>query len=278
MNINNWFNKISKLSYKIDKNLKYDAKILLSYVTGKSFGWLTAFDEFILSDAQLDQLEILLLRLCRGEPISYIIKTCEFWSLVLNTSKDTMIPRVDTEILVEQALKHLPNMPSKILDLGTGIGNVALAIATERPDCQIIGIDYIETVILKAKENANKLNICNVLFCLSYWFNDLQSNLFDIIVSNPPYIDKDDMHLSMRGIKFEPHSALVASNQGLDDLQIIIKNSPKWLKKNGWLLLEHGWKQGKAVRKIFLKFGYQQIDTIKDYGGNPRVTFGKWSK
>lgn len=254
---------------------KRDAEILLSFVTGKSRSWLMAFDETLLNDQQLTQLDALLLRRAQGEPIAHLIGEREFWSLPLRVNDATLIPRPDTEILVEQALVRLPATPSRILDLGTGTGAIALAIASERPDCQVVGVDRIEAAVELAQLNAEQLGLSNASFSLSHWFRDLASSRFNLIVSNPPYIDANDIHLGQGDVRFEPRSALVAEEAGLADLRTLIEQAPHWIVAGGWLLLEHGWQQEHAVRQLMIENGYQAVATANDYGGNPRVTFGQ---
>lgn len=254
---------------------KRDAEILLSFVTGKSRSWLMAFDETLLNDQQLTQLDALLLRRAQGEPIAHLIGEREFWSLPLRVNDATLIPRPDTEILVEQALVRLPATPSRILDLGTGTGAIALAIASERPDCQVVGVDRIEAAVALAQLNAEQLGLSNASFLLSHWFHDLSPSRFNLIVSNPPYIDANDIHLGQGDVRFEPRSALVAEEAGLADLRTLIEQAPHWIVAGGWLLLEHGWQQEHAVRQLMIENGYQAVATANDYGGNPRVTFGQ---
>ena len=257
---------------------KRDAEILLGFATGKSRSWLVAFDDAELDTAQLTQLEALLARRVTGEPIAHLVGEREFWSLPLRVNNATLIPRPDTEILVEQALAHLPAEPATLLDLGTGTGAIALALASERPDCQVIGCDRIPAAIALAQDNAQRLRIHNVQFHLSHWFDHLPAQRVDLIVSNPPYIDAADEHLQQGDVRFEPLSALVADDQGLADLRFIIQAAPQWLTPQGWLLLEHGWQQGAAVRALLAQHGYQAVQTVEDYSGNPRVTSGQISQ
>ncbi|MHC9058590.1 peptide chain release factor N(5)-glutamine methyltransferase [Pantoea sp. y20] len=255
---------------------KRDAEILLGFVTGKARSWLIAFDDAELDAQQLEQLNALLARRVNGEPIAHLVGEREFWSLPLRVSDATLIPRPDTEVLVEQALAHLPAAATSLLDLGTGTGAIALALASERPGCQVIGCDRIAAAVELAQDNAQRLHIDNARFILSNWFNDLPAQRFDLIVSNPPYIDAADEHLQQGDVRFEPRSALVADDQGLADLRFIIHTAPRWLHAGGWLLLEHGWQQGAAVRAIMTQHGYQAVSTVDDYGGNPRVTLGQF--
>lgn len=199
----------------------------------------------------------------------------EFWSLPLYVSAATLIPRPDTECLVEQALARLPATPARILDLGTGTGAIALALASERPDCQVTAVDVMPDAVALAQRNLARLALPNVTVLHSSWFTALGDRQFETIVSNPPYIDEADPHLAEGDVRFEPRSALVAADHGLADLSHIITQSRQHLVSGGWLLLEHGWTQGEAVRALFLQAGFERVETCRDYGGNERLTVGK---
>ncbi|MER2474761.1 peptide chain release factor N(5)-glutamine methyltransferase [Photorhabdus laumondii] len=255
---------------------KRDAEILLGFVTHHSRTYILAFGETQLAPEQFSQLEALLARRVKGEPIAYITGEREFWSLPLNVSPATLIPRPDTECLVEKALERLSLTPCRILDLGTGTGAIALAIASERPDCRVTGVDINPDAVMLAQGNAEKLKIQNVDFLLSNWFYSLNNQQFGMIVSNPPYIDETDPHLFQGDVRFEPDSALIAAKQGIADLNTIIDLSRHFLLPGGWLLLEHGWKQGNVIRSLFSESGYRQVATFQDYGGNERITLGQW--
>ncbi|MEQ4530423.1 MAG: peptide chain release factor N(5)-glutamine methyltransferase, partial [Mixta sp.] len=229
-----------------------------------------------LSDAQLTQLNALIARRARGEPVAHLTGEREFWSLPLTVSPVTLIPRPDTEILVEQALARLPTAAVDILDLGTGTGAVALAIASERPDCRIVGVDRVAEAVQLAQHNAQKLQITNVAFLQSDWFSALAQRKFALIVSNPPYIDSADPHLQQGDVRFEPLSALVATEQGLADIRHIAQAARDYLQPDGWLMLEHGWQQGAQVRNILAAHGYQAVTTCQDYAGHDRVTLAKY--
>ena len=271
-----------------NENAKIDALVLLQYATGRSRTQILAFEETQIDEKMSADLIALLARRLKGEPIAYILGEKEFWSLPLNVSVDTLIPRPDTEILVEKALDialeklHKKNSPLRILDLGTGTGAIALALTSElTPLCQkqgvqleIIGVDFMSNAVLLAKSNAVK-NQLNAIFLQSHWFEKVTGK-FDIIVSNPPYIDPNDVHLSRGDLRFEPRSALVAEEQGYADLRHIIEQAPHYLKEDGALLLEHGWQQGAKVRSIFRENSGQQVVTVRDYGNNERVTLGFW--
>ncbi len=252
-----------------------DAEILLGHVTGKARTYILAFGETELTADQLARLESLLARRKTGEPVAHLVGEREFWSLPLYVSAATLIPRPDTECLVEQALARLPAAPARILDLGTGTGAIALALASERPDCQVTAVDVMPDAVALAQRNLERLALPNVTVLHSSWFTALADLQFEMIVSNPPYIDEADPHLAEGDVRFEPLSALVAADQGLADLSHIITQSHHHLVRGGWLLLEHGWTQGEAVRTLFLQAGFDQVETCRDYGGNERLTAGK---
>lgn len=279
---------LSKVMPKEDA--KIDINVMLSHITGKNKAQIFAFPDSELNEYELKKLSDFLIRRVKGEPIAYILGEKEFWSLPLNVSEGTLIPRPDTEILVEKALqialeKLEENPPHfRILDLGTGTGAIALALASElSPICQkkhiqldVIGVDLMPEVVKLAQSNAEK-NQLKVQFFQSRWFENVEGQ-FDIIVSNPPYIDETDEHLFQGDVRFEPRSALVAGENGLADLRHLIEYAPGHLKDNGYLLLEHGWKQGEEVRSIFWQNHWQGVATIRDYGDNERVTLGYWKR
>lgn len=256
---------------------KRDAEILLEYVTGKARTYLLAFGETELTADQEAQLAALLARRKTGEPVAHLVGEREFWSLPLFVSAATLIPRPDTECLVEQALARLPAEACRILDLGTGTGAIALALASERPDCAVTAVDVMPDAVALAQRNVERLALANVTVLQSSWFSALEKQTFGMIVSNPPYIDEHDPHLSQGDVRFEPLSALVAAREGLADLDHIVTTSRQHLLPGGWLLVEHGWTQGDAVRALFTQAGYTAVETCRDYGGNERLTLGQWA-
>ncbi|ENR0237955.1 peptide chain release factor N(5)-glutamine methyltransferase [Klebsiella aerogenes] len=253
-----------------------DAEILLGHVTGKARTWILAFDETVLTAEQLAELEALLARRANGEPVAHLVGQREFWSLPLFVSPATLIPRPDTECLVEQALVRLPQTACRILDLGTGTGAIALALASDRADCKVTAVDFMPDAAALAARNAAHLALNNVTVLQSDWFSALKGQRFAMIVSNPPYIDETDPHLAEGDVRFEPRTALVAADQGLADLAHIIREGRQYLLPNAYMLLEHGWKQGEAVRALFNEAGYLDVETCRDYGDNERLTLGRW--
>ncbi|MDX6019580.1 peptide chain release factor N(5)-glutamine methyltransferase [Scandinavium sp. V105_16] len=274
MNFKQWLTQaIARLAQS--ESPRRDAEILLGHVSGKTRTYILAFDETALTAEQSDRLESLLSRRVNGEPVAHLVGMREFWSLPLAVSPATLIPRPDTECLVEQALARLPSRPCDILDLGTGTGAIALALASERQDCRVTAVDFVADAVALAQCNATSLGIDNVTIVQSDWFSALAGRTFDMIVSNPPYIDEQDPHLAEGDVRFEPLSALVAADEGLADLAHIIGEGRHFLAPGGWMLLEHGWKQGDAVRQRYLQAGYTQVETCRDYGGNERLTVGR---
>ena len=292
MNYKEWLAQaIADLAQKNPtENSKIDALVLLQHATGKSRTQILAFDDTEIDEKVRLNLTALLDRRLKGEPIAYILGEKEFWSLTLNVSEGTLIPRPDTEILVEKALqvaleKLEKNPPHfRILDLGTGTGAIALALASElfsicqkrQISLEIIGVDLMPDVVALAQSNAER-NKLNVQFLQSRWFENITGR-FDLIVSNPPYIDAQDEHLRQGDVRFEPLSALVANDAGYADLRHIIELAPSYLNSNGVLLLEHGWQQGEKVRSIFQENHWEMVETVRDYGDNERVTLGFWKK
>lgn len=275
MDFQRWLREaVSELSES--ESPKRDAEILLEHVTGKSRTYLLAFGETLLTAEQEAQLAALLARRKTGEPVAHLVGEREFWSLPLYVSAATLIPRPDTECLVEQALVRLPTAACSILDLGTGTGAIALALATERPDCTVTAVDVMPDATTLAQRNVERLGLGNVTVLQSSWFTALENRLFALIVSNPPYIDEHDPHLAQGDVRFEPLTALVAANEGLADLDHIVTTSRQHLLPGGWLLVEHGWTQGNAVRALFTNAGYREVATCRDYGGNERLTLGQW--
>lgn len=253
-----------------------DVELILCHCVQKNRTYLKTWPERELDSAQLKQFETLLKRRQQGEPVAYLIGSRGFWTLDLAVNPSTLIPRPETELLVEQALACLPyNKEAHVLDLGTGTGAIALAIASENSHWQVLGCDVQEEAVVLAEQNRESHKIKNATFLQSHWFTSIPQQPFDLIVSNPPYIDPEDEHLSQGDVRFEPRSALVAANKGLADIEKIISTSNTYLKPDGWLMFEHGYDQGEAVRELIQQAGFSSISTIKDLGGMDRVTQGQ---
>lgn len=315
--------RISQLAQKAHKQLeaslgidKQDARIevhfLLQHALQANRAWLIAHADDTLTPEQYATFEILLQRRLNGEPIAHILGAREFFGLNLKVTPDTLIPRPDTETLVEAALDKISQSeinphtsfprkresseiekmdsrlrgsdelsgntettkPFQVLDLGTGTGAIALAIAKQCPQAIVTAVDFSEGALGVARENAKNLAISNVTFIPSNWFSALNNQRFDMIVSNPPYIAENDPHLTQGDVRFEPKSALTSGADGLDDIRHIITHAPQHLRPNGWLMLEHGYDQAQAVAKLLAQAQFSQIGHLLDLAGIERVTFG----
>lgn len=255
---------------------RLDAELLLAEAVGQSRSYLRAWPERALSDAQSQQFAALLARRAAGEPIAHILRRREFWSMELEITPATLIPRPDTERLVELALTRIPaDATLRILDLGTGSGAVALALARERPRCSVDAGDVSTAALAVAERNARRLGLRNLRFRCGDWFAPFAGERFDVVVSNPPYVRSDDPHLSAGDVRFEPRAALVAGLDGLDDLRRIVSGAPAHLNADGWLLVEHGFDQGAAVAELFAHAGFIGMGTDCDLAGRPRVSSGR---
>ena len=254
----------------------FEVQLLLQYALGVNRAWLIAHEHDVLQPNIHVVFEALLNRRLAGEPIAYIMGGREFYGLDLLVTPDTLIPRPDTETLVEAALaKILDNPNQTILDLGTGTGAIALAVAKHRPKANVVAVDASPAALEVAKKNAATLAITNVRLMLSDWFDALLGERFDLIVSNPPYIEQNDVHLTQGDVRFEPISALASGADGLDDIRHIVANCLIYLKPQGWLMIEHGYNQADLVADLMAEAGLVSIQTIKDFGGNNRVTIAK---
>ena len=256
---------------------RLDAELLLAHVLHKTRTWLHTWPEQPLSMQQLADFQQLVSRRVEGEPIAHLVGRQDFWSLTLQVSGDTLIPRPETERLVELALARIPpQAPWRIADLGTGTGAIALALAKERPHGLIIATDRSAAALTVARDNARTNQLANIQFHQGDWFEALQDKTgFELIVSNPPYIKESDPHLQQGDVRFEPAGALKAGPAGLDDLQHIIQGALAHLKPGGWLLLEHGYDQGDAVLQLLKQAGYEQATDYTDLAGQPRVAEGR---
>ncbi|WP_212630636.1 peptide chain release factor N(5)-glutamine methyltransferase [Pseudomonas sp. KB-10] len=255
---------------------RLDAELLLAAALGKPRSYLRTWPE---RELEVDQLALFLANLQRrrqGEPVAYILGLQGFWSLELEVAPHTLIPRPDTELLVETALALLPAAPLTVLDLGTGTGAIALALASERPAWRVTGVDRVEEAVALAERNRQRLQLDNAAFMHSHWFSALSGQRYGLILSNPPYIRADDQHLVQGDVRFEPSSALVAGSDGLDDIRAIIQAAPQHLLSGGWLLLEHGFDQAEAVRGLLAAAGFAEVHSRRDLGGHERISLGRF--
>ncbi|MDX1459389.1 MAG: peptide chain release factor N(5)-glutamine methyltransferase [Marinobacter sp.] len=269
---------IREAAARIDSDTqRLDAELLLSHVTGWSRTTFRAWPEREVPAADRERFQNLLNRRIEGEPIAHLLGEQDFWSLTLAVTPDTLIPRADTECLVEIALDLPVPSQARVMDLGTGTGAIALALASERPQWQVSACDAVPDAVALARRNAEKLAL-PVTVQLSHWFDDLPPQRFDLIVSNPPYIAADDHHLAQGDVRFEPASALVSGADGLDDLRLIVAQAPDWLNDGGWLVVEHGYDQAAPVQALFRQAGLVAVTSRKDYGGQDRVTLGQLAR
>lgn len=253
-----------------------DAELLLAFVLDKPRSYLYTWPEKELTAGQINSYTALLERRKRGEPVAYLLGRQGFWTLDLAVAAHTLIPRADTELLVEAALQLADaNAALNVLDLGTGSGALALAVASERQSWQVTGVDRIEAAVALAQENQQQLGLSNVRFLRSHWFSAVAHQRYDLILSNPPYIAANDPHLQQGDVRFEPLSALVSGADGLDDIRLIIARAPTFLTANGWLLLEHGFDQAAAVRELLQLSGFTQVSSQRDLGGHERISLGR---
>lgn len=256
---------------------RIEVQCLLQAVLNVSRAYLLAHPERALADGELSAYRALLQRRLAGEPVAYILGEREFFGLNFKVTPATLIPRPETELLVEFALQCLPQGGS-LLDLGTGSGAIALTIAHTRPEIKITAVDASADALKVARENARRLGISNVNFIESDWFGAVPDERFDVIVSNPPYIAAHDPHLLQGDVRFEPLSALASGTEGLDDISRIVAGAAHHLVAGGWLLLEHGYDQAQRVHDILLRSGFVDVRSVQDLAGIERVTLGKLAR
>lgn len=252
-----------------------DSELLLGHCLQKDRAYLYAWPEKNIDAAVEQQFLALIERRACGEPVAYLIGRREFWSLSLSVDNSTLIPRPDTERLVEVALKVVNPGGANVLDLGTGTGAIALALARENPHWLVVGVDISADAIALAQKNSRDLAIGNAQFLQSNWFDNLTVQRFDLIISNPPYIDVNDPHLNEGDVRFEPRRALVAEDNGLAAITAIAQSAGEWMKYDAWLLFEHGYEQAPRVRSLLARCGFHDVSTWCDWGGRERVTGGR---
>ncbi|WP_129140081.1 peptide chain release factor N(5)-glutamine methyltransferase [Modicisalibacter coralii] len=256
---------------------RLDAEVLLGHVLGRDRTWLYTWNDHDVAGFEHARFAALVAARAEGRPVAYLTGEREFWGLRLQTRASTLIPRPDTERLVEAALACTPAGAADVLDLGTGSGAIALALASERPAWRVTGIDRVPAAVALARDNAARLGLANAVFRVGDWFAGLEARRFTLIVANPPYLAADDPHLAQGDVRFEPPSALVAEGAGLADLEHLIDAGREHLEPGGHLLLEHGMAQGEALREAFAAAGFRSIVTHDDLAGLPRVTQGCWA-
>lgn len=254
-----------------------DAQFLLAHVLDKPRSWLYAHADAVLPPDVCERFDALVARRSRGEPVAYLTGRRGFHDLELMITADTLIPRPETEVLVDLALQRLrPGAAARVADLGTGSGAVGLAIARARPDVEVVATDRSVAALAVARANAGALGIGNVGFREGDWYAALDAQRFELIASNPPYIAGDDPHLGEGDLRFEPRGALTPGGDGLDAIRWIIAGAPAHLQPGGWLLLEHGHDQGASVRALLSAAGFVEVATEQDLEHRDRVSLGRW--
>ena len=255
-----------------------DASLLLADSLEKNTTWLKTWPESEVPVEQAQRFAALLRRRVQGEPIAYILGWQSFWTLDLQVSPDTLIPRPETELLVEKVLELMPaDQTLSVMDLGTGSGAIALALASERPGWRIVGCDRSAGALAMAQRNQQRLGL-KVAWQASDWFAQIPAQLFDVVVSNPPYVETHDPHLENGDVRFEPLSALVSGDDGLQDIRRIVAEARDYLRAGGLLIMEHGYNQAESVRALLSAAGYVRVESCLDLAGHERATLGFWSE
>lgn len=252
-----------------------EARVLLAHVLGQPETFLFTWPEHQPTDSQQRQFREWIARRRDGAPVAHLIGRREFYGHEFLVSPDTLIPRPDTELLVDITLELLPDtIPQRVADLGTGTGAIAISLALARPSWTLLAVDFTVAILDLAERNVRRLGAANVQVRQSHWCRDLLG-VYHALVSNPPYIAEDDPHLREGDVRFEPHTALTAGADGLDDIRVLIAQAPAHLLPGGWLLLEHGYDQGHAVRALMSAGGFLDVQTRRDLGDRDRVTLGR---
>jgi release factor glutamine methyltransferase len=253
-----------------------DAQVLLTHVLRCNTAHLAAWPEKTLSEDQLADFQKLVNRRQQGVPVAHLTGSREFWSLDFSVDDSTLIPRPETETLVEYLLENFGDRENlKLLDMGTGSGAIAISIAREKPGWEIVASDISEQALKLARQNCSDHDTGNVTLIHSDWFQSIDQENFDIIISNPPYIASDDPHLTQGDVRFEPESALSSGATGMDDIEHICSHAKEYLLKNGWLMVEHGYNQKQLVADCFARNGFSEIEQRQDLSGHTRMTAGK---
>ena len=254
---------------------RHEAELLLLHVLERERSWLFAHATDPVEPAHVAAFEALLAKRLAGEPVAYLLGRRGFWTLNLKINPTTLIPRPETELLVELALARLPeNSGLRVADLGTGSGAIALALASERPQAQVVATDLSQAALAVAARNAQRHALGDVQFRQGAWYAPLAGERFDLIATNPPYIASDDPHLAQGDLRFEPLTALASGHDGLDDIRLIIDGAAAHLRPGGWLLIEHGWDQGEAIRALLQQAGFHAVATERDLEQRDRISLG----
>ena len=259
------------------REARIEARALASHAWQVDTAWLIAHDTDPLTDAQIAAFQSPLSRRLKGEPVAYILGQREFFGLNFAVTPAVLIPRPDTELLIEAALQRLPeHTPCRILDLGTGSGAIAITLARQRPMAEVVAVEASVEALVVAQTNARRLGTDNVSFASGSWYSSLGVKEFDMIVANPPYIAETDPHLDAGDLRFEPRQSLASGSEGLSDLRVIVAGAPAHLVRGGWLLLEHGYDQATEIIELLQQHGFKQTCTLRDLAGLNRVSGGCW--
>ncbi len=270
---------LAEASHLDSESARLDAELLLAKALGKRREYLLSYPERSVSDAALLEFRSLIARRANGEPVAYLLGSKGFWDFDLEVTPAVLIPRPETELIVERVLELYAGCSEHALnaaDLGTGSGALAIALARCNPTWQLTAVDTSDAALVVAQENARRLGVATIQFSIGHWCRGLTHGYFELIVANPPYVRSDDPHLFQDGLPFEPRSALVAEDNGLADLSEIIEDAPRCLKSNSWLLLEHGFEQAEDVARMLRQRGYVDIHCHRDYAGQERMTEARW--
>lgn len=258
------------------REARLEAQILAAYALGVSRAWLIAHDQDALNPNQIDVMENLIARREKGEPVAYIMGKKEFYGRMFRVTPDVLIPRPETELLLEVAFERMPkDQALDVLDIGAGSGCISITVALERPNWSVTAVDISSSTLCIAKENARQLG-ARVFFLQSDLFDALGERRFDLILSNPPYIAQDDPHLQQGDVRFEPMQALASGEDGLDALRRLIQTAPMHLCPDGWLMFEHGWNQADNARQFMAQSGFMNVESLPDLAGHSRATLGQW--
>ena len=266
--------KLAQLEHSNKQSLLLDAELLLAHCLKKNRVWLKTWPDKIVSEPQLAQFHLLLEKRAQRFPLAYLLGKQEFWSMEFRVNEQVLIPRPETECLVEFLLAHKNETELKGLELGTGSGAIVIALAKERPKWILQAIDISQSALALAQENAKRLNATSIKFYPSNWFERVDADDFDFIISNPPYVESDARELEREAIQFEPRLALCSGEKGLDAITQICQDANRFLKNHGLLIIEHGYQQADAVQKLFTQNGFVDVHSHCDYAGHQRFTTG----